>query len=138
MFFSNFHNNYCKYKTKYIFYLLFGLFPSQWAQAFAGKYPIQNFTPSDYKAGIQNIDFAQNRDTRLFVANNLGVLSYNGHDWENHAYKTGKKQRSLAFDENTNRLYSGSQGEFGYFDGDWNYVSLSEKIPAASRDFDEV
>ncbi|MCB0518478.1 MAG: hypothetical protein KDD27_06055 [Saprospiraceae bacterium] len=94
--------------------------------------------PSDYKAGIQNIDFAQNRDMTIFVANNLGVLAYNGNDWEVHASKTGKKQRSLAFDENTNRLYFGSQGEFGYFDGDWNYVSLLGKIPAAARDFDEV
>ncbi|MCB9284710.1 MAG: hypothetical protein H6563_11595 [Lewinellaceae bacterium] len=108
------------------------------SQAFYGKYPIQNFTPKDYKAGIQNIDFAQNRDMTLFVANNLGVLSCNGKEWEVHAFKTGKKERSLAFDENTNRLYAGSQGEFGYFDGDWNYTSLVEKIPEPARDFDEV
>ncbi len=107
-------------------------------QAFGGKYPIQNFTPANYKAGIQNIDFAQNRNMTLFVANNLGVLSYNGNDWEVHAYNTGKKIRSLAFDENTNRLYLGSQGEFGYFNEDWHFVSLIEKIPAAARDFDEV
>jgi len=94
--------------------------------------------PSDYKAGIQNIDFAQNRDMTLFVANNLGVLSYNGKAWERHAFQTGKKQRSLAFDEKANRLYFGSQGAFGYFNGDWNMVSLVDKIPQPSRDFDEV
>lgn len=106
--------------------------------AINGKYSIQNFTPADYKAGIQNIDFAQNRDMTLFVANNLGVLSYNGNHWNLHALKSGKKERSLAFDENTNRLYVGSQGTFGYIDEDWRYVSLDEKIPAAKRDFDEV
>ena len=103
-----------------------------------GKYPIQNFSPSEYKAGIQNIDFAQNRDMRLFIANNLGVLTFNGKDWEVHAYQSGKKQRSLAFDEEVNRLYIGSQGDFGYFDEKWKYVSLYDLIPNAARDFDEV
>lgn len=103
-----------------------------------GKYPIQNFTPAEYQAGIQNIDFVQNRDMTLFVANNLGVLSYNGSAWKRHDYKTGKKKRSLAFDERTNRLYVGSQGEFGYFTGDWAYVSLVDRIPEKATNFDEV
>jgi DNA-binding CsgD family transcriptional regulator len=106
--------------------------------AVSGKYPITNFTPDEYKAGIQNIDFAQNRDMNLFVANNLGVLSFNGNEWDIHAYKTGKKQRSLAFDESSNRLYVGSQGDFGYFEHDWKYVTLINKIPSDAPDFDEV
>ncbi len=92
----------------------------------------------EYKAGIQNIDFAQNRDMNLFVANNLGVLSFNGDTWEINSYKTGEKQRSLAFDNLTNRLYVGSQGDLGYFSGNWEYVSLKEIIPTNSQDFDEV
>ncbi len=44
----------------------------------------------------------------------------------------------MAFDENTDRLYVGSQGEFGYFEEDWEYVSLVDKIPEGERDFDEV
>jgi len=106
--------------------------------ALAGKYPMQNFAPSEYQAGIQNIDFAQNRNLTIFVANNLGVLSFNGTYWTTHDFKTGKKKRSLAFDEQTNRLYVGSQGEFGYFDEDWHYVSLVNKTPKEARDFDEV
>jgi DNA-binding NarL/FixJ family response regulator len=138
MFFINFHTTCVMQKIKCIFCLLFTFLLSQQIQAFKGKYPIQNFSPSDYKAGIQNIDFAQNRNMTLFVANNLGVLSYNGIDWYLHASKTGKKIRSLAFDDQTNRLYFGSQGAFGYFDEDWNYISLVEKIPASASDFDEV
>jgi ligand-binding sensor domain-containing protein/DNA-binding CsgD family transcriptional regulator len=108
------------------------------SQAFTGKYPIKNFSPTDYGAGIQNIDFAQNRDLTLFVANNLGVLSFNGNQWTTYARNTGKKQRSLAFDENSNRLYVGSQGDFGYFEDNWSYISLLDKIPQNSQDFDEV
>jgi ligand-binding sensor domain-containing protein/DNA-binding CsgD family transcriptional regulator len=136
--FQDFHNPITLTCTKHLFYFLFAFFTSLPCQAFSGKYPIQNFTPSDYKAGIQNIDFAQNRDMTLFVANNLGILSYSGKSWERHSTQTGKKQRSLAFDEKADRLYFGSQGEFGYFDGDWNMVSLVEKIPDSAPDFDEV
>lgn len=106
--------------------------------AFSGNYPIRNFTPSEYGAGIQNIDFAQNRDMTLFVANNLGVLAFNGNQWKTFARNTGKKQRSLAFDRLSSRLYVGSQGDFGYFTDQWDYVSLLEKVPENQRDFDEV
>ncbi|MEM9857534.1 MAG: hypothetical protein AAF843_09265 [Bacteroidota bacterium] len=108
------------------------------ATAQIGKYPIKNFTPNDYKAGIQNIDFAQNRDMNVFVANNLGILSFNGNQWSTHALNTGKKQRSLAFDPSRDRLYVGSQGEFGYFEKDWEYFSLIERIPSEINNFDEV
>ena len=118
-------------------WLIFAILPC-WLYGYFAKYPIQNFTPTEYKAGIQNIDFAQNRDMTLFVANNLGVLSFNGIDWKTHDFKTGKKKRSLAFDEQSNRLYVGSQGEFGYFESDWTYVSLVDKVPSDAMDFDEV
>lgn len=114
------------------------LLPALASQANSGKYPVKNFSPEDYGAGIQNIDFAQNRDLTLFVANNLGVLSFNGTTWGKHALNTGKKQRSLAFDENSNRLYVGSQGEFGFFEDNWRYISLLDKIPEHFQDFDEV
>ncbi len=130
---------YCNKYTKCVFgvILSFTLICSVNATT-TGKYPIKNFTPAEYMAGNQNIDFAQNRDMNLFVANNLGVLSYNGNEWERHAFQTGKKQRSLTFDEHKNRLYVGSQGDFGYFEDDWNYVSLIDKIPPHLKDFDEV
>ncbi|MEZ4883535.1 MAG: hypothetical protein R3E32_02270 [Chitinophagales bacterium] len=74
----------------------------------------------------------------VFVANNLGVLSYNGNDWKVHNFKNDKKKRSLAFDENNNRLYVGSQGEFGFFEENWKYTSIVDIIPKDSKDFDDV
>jgi len=124
-------------KSGFVFISLY-LWISGLSLGTTGKYPIKNFTPEEYKAGIQNIDFAQNRDMDLFVANNLGVLSFNGNEWDVHAFNTGQKQRSLAFDEHTDRLYIGSQGDFGYFEQDWKYVTLASEIPANARGFDEV
>lgn len=138
MIFKDFHGNSGSGYAKYILCLFLAFVQALPCQGFSGKYPIHNFMPSDYKAGIQNIDFAQNKDMTLFVANNLGVLSYNGKAWERHAFQTGKKQRSLAFDEKANRLYFGAQGEFGYFEDNWNVVSLVHKIPQPAPDFDEV
>ena len=127
---------YLNYYTRRILpiWLIFAILPC-WLYGYFAKYPIQNFTPTEYKAGIQNIDFAQNRDMTLFVANNLGVLSFNGIAWKTHDFKTGKKKRSLAFDEQSNRLYVGSQGEFGYFEKDWTYVSLVDMIPSDAMYF---
>ena len=138
MTFYYFHNKRNIPHAKCIVCLFLFLFPALTDHALANKYPIQNFMPSDYKAGIQNIDFAQNRDMTLFVANNLCILSYNGQSWEKHALQTGKKQRALAFDEKADRLYFGSQGDLGYFEGDWKMVSLIDKIPQPAPDFDEV
>lgn len=109
-----------------------------WGGSAQGKYPIQNFAPQDYRGGNQNIDFAQNRNQQLFVANNLGILSYNGFNWQTHALMTGKKKRSLAFDEYTDRLYVGSQADFGFFSDDWVYTSLLDLVPDEERYFDEV
>jgi len=126
------------YYTNFLWVYLFLFFTSNSTLYAEGKYPIQNFSPSAYKGGNQNVDFAQNGGMTLFVANNLGVLSYNGKEWNLHAFEFGKKKRSLAFDEYENRLYVGLQGEFGYLNEDWNYVSLMDKIPVGAQDFDEV
>ncbi len=123
-------------KTYFNLLLILSLAIPSYAQM--GKYPVTNFTPADYLAGIQNIDFSQNRDMNLYVANNLGILSFNGSEWKRYALNTGKKQRSLDFDESSNRLYVGSQGDFGYFENEWEYTSLVDKIPEEARDFDEV
>lgn len=128
-------------KFKFLLYcwgsiLLFCPHPT--IKASSGKYPIRIYSPAEYKAGIQNIDFAQNRDMTIYVANNLGVLSYNGSNWQTRDFRTGKKKRSLAFDKASNRLYVGAQGDFGYLEDDWRYVSLIDLLPAEAKDFDEV
>jgi len=42
--------------------------------------PIQNFTPNDYNAGIQNWMISQAKDHSIVVANGSGILHFNS-DW---------------------------------------------------------
>jgi len=43
--------------------------------------PIQYFSPSEYQAGNQNWMIAESADHRIFIANNKGLLEYNGAQW---------------------------------------------------------
>lgn len=123
--------------TKLCYFFIFLIISLNGFTQKLGKYPIQNFSPKNYHSGNQNNAFAQNGNTRLFVANNLGVLSFNGNSWESYPIQIGSKTRSLAFDKTTNRLYVGAQGDLGYFHKDWEYVSLRSLLPE-EVDFDEV
>jgi len=114
--------------------------------AFSHQSPLQytpfihNYEAETYKAGIQNWDITQGEDGRLYVANNLGLLVHDGSKWENYQVKYGTKLRSLLIDGN--RVYVGSQNDFGYFSpqrgGQLVYTSLADSLPADYRAFDET
>ena len=44
--------------------------------------PIYNFTPRDYNGESQNWSISQAKGGELFVANNLGLLEFNGAEWK--------------------------------------------------------
>ena len=123
--------------TKHFLFFIFLLFHFHSLAQDFGKIPFQNFSPKTYHSGNQNNGFAQNENTRLFVANNLGVLTYNGNSWESFPITAGSKIRSLAFDNISQRLYVGAQGDIGFFEKNWNYTSLKSKLPKQTN-FDEV
>ena len=66
------------FKNKILFYLLivFGL--SAYSQEIP---PIQIFTPQDYGAEDQNWAITQAENNFIYVANNAGLLEYNGASW---------------------------------------------------------
>lgn len=101
---------------------------------------IKNYDTEDYKGGIQNWDITQAQDGRLYVANNLGLLQYDGGKWQNFQIQYGTKLRSLLVSED--RIYVGSQNDFGYFEpnaiGELNYTSLADSLPDNLRGFDET
>lgn len=94
---------------------------------------VRNFDPETYNASNINWSIVQNNQGRIFLANNTGLLVFNGKSWEK-IYPFGsdrqKRIRSLCSDEE--RVYIGAYREFGYLefqaDGKPIYTSLSEKI----------
>ncbi|WP_017732073.1 triple tyrosine motif-containing protein [Nafulsella turpanensis] len=111
------------------------------AQSFRGLPFIQTFGSGDYAAGIQNWDITQDARGLLYFANNFGLLEYDGHYWHTYPVKTGSKVRCVSVGTD-GRVYTGSQGDFGYFspssNGSWVYTSLAEMLPEGSRNFDET
>ncbi|WP_019037056.1 triple tyrosine motif-containing protein [Psychroflexus tropicus] len=92
--------------------------------------PVSNFSPKDYKADNQNWSITQAEDDKIFIANNKGLLQYDGEAWTLYPSPNQSILRSVFFHEG--KLYSGSYREFGYWEksltGQLKYFSLSEDI----------
>ena len=92
--------------------------------------PIVRFSPGDYNAANQNWAFTQNSKGYIFVANNEGLLEFNGADWKLSPSPNNTIMRSLCAEKD--RIYSGAYMEFGYWErnskGRFIYTSLSSRI----------
>lgn len=75
--------------------------------------PVQNFQLLDYKAGSKNWDISVNGNGELFVANNKGLLYYNGEEWVLNKLPNNTIIRSV--ESVGDRVYTGSYEEFGYW-----------------------
>ncbi|MGY5849947.1 LuxR C-terminal-related transcriptional regulator [Salegentibacter sp. F14] len=78
--------------------------------------PIQNYSSRDYEAASQNWDLDIDEQGIIYVANNQGLLSYDGQRWKLHSLKSGSIVRSVY--THNNRIYTGSYKEFGYWSRD--------------------
>ena len=107
----------------------------------AGLPMVRNFGTDDYRAGLQNYVIKQDRRGLLYVANNYGLLEYDGAQWRTYGVKSGTKVRSVAID-GRGRIYVGCQDDFGYFFpneiGELTYTSLADSLPPQLRNFDET
>jgi ligand-binding sensor domain-containing protein/DNA-binding CsgD family transcriptional regulator len=102
---------------------------------------IRNFTSQDFKGGIQSWAITQDKRDFIYVANNFGLLEYDGNEWSHYSVKNGTKIRSVYINED-NIIHVGAQGDFGFFStdsrGNLNYVSLADSLPKAEKNFSEV
>ena len=102
---------------------------------------VTNYSKQTYQAGLQNWDIAQSRNGNIYIANNEGLLSFDGAHWQLYPLfnKTIVRSVTIATD---NMIYVGGQDEIGYFrpasNGILNYVSLSELLPAKYRSFGDI
>jgi len=113
---------------KYLLGLLFLLYTSLCsAQAVP---PIHNFTPQDYGAEDQNWAVSQSEDQTVFVANNRGLLEYNGARWQFYPSKNNAIMRAVHV--LGDKVYTGSYMDFGYWNrndyGELKYFSLSDAL----------
>ena len=106
-----------------------------------GLPPARHFSPEDYEAGIQNWQMTQQSTGMLYVANNFGLLEFDGENWTNYMLEAGKKLRSVAIG-NDGRIYTGGQDDFGYFEpddqGKLSYRSLKEQLPEQYQNIGET
>lgn len=92
--------------------------------------PIQKFTTEDYSGDNQNWMVSQGNNDYIYVANNKGLLEYNGSEWV--TYNTPNTTTIRAVKVIGARIYTGSYGDFGYWIsnslGTLDYVSLASKL----------
>ena len=102
-------------------------------------FPSEHYAPPEYGYDAQNWDVVQGNQGLLYVANNDGVLQYDGERWRLIPTASGEFVRSLAADS---LVYVGARGDFGYLKPDTvgvlRYTSLYEHVPRDERDFDDV
>lgn len=98
---------------------------------------MKNFSHRDYLGHSQNWSLVQDHRGIVYVANNNGVLEYDGSDWRTIS-TNGALVRSLDVD-NAGRIWVGGQDELGYLAADSNctmsYYSLANSIGESCKPF---
>lgn len=123
------------------FFLILLLPVAGFCQNTIGLPDVVNFYKNTYSAGLQNWDIKQDKNGIIYIANNEGLLSFDGKYWKLYPlpHKTIVRSVEIGAD---NRIYAGGQDEFGYFapDGNGNlrYHSLVDLIPEKDRSFADV
>ena len=75
--------------------------------------PIKIFTPKDYGAEDQNWGISQAENNFIYIANNKGLLEYNGASWNLYNSPNDGILRSVKVVED--RVYTGGYMDFGYW-----------------------
>ncbi|MDP5171326.1 MAG: hypothetical protein NWR72_13870 [Bacteroidia bacterium] len=102
---------------------------------------IFNYSKDAYGAATQNWELGQDETGVMYVANNDGLLTYDGRSWKTYPLPNRTIVRSLAIDKR-GRIYVGGQDELGYFlpndRGILTFHSIKEDLPAEFRQFEDV
>ncbi len=102
---------------------------------------IQNYSPEDYQAFSQNWQALQDERGLIHIANNFGLLTFDGVSWKLHKTPQAKQIRTLSLDK-AQRIWVGGRKAFGYFASDsvgsLSYTSIMDLLPEAFRAFDLV
>ncbi len=98
----------------------------------AGLPFIQSFTPEQYGALGQNTDIIQDKDGIIYIANQGGILEYDGVSWRLHEHPDGIQPLSLAITKDDD-IYAGFTMDLCKFVEDSlgirKFVSLLDNLP---------
>lgn len=75
--------------------------------------PINIYSQKDYKAESQNWSISQSKEGSLYVANNKGLLEYNGASWQLYPTPNQTILRSVKSIED--KVYTGFYMDFGFW-----------------------
>ena len=76
--------------------------------------PITFYTPTHYDAENQNWSISQAKNKNIFIANNKGLLEFNGAKWQLYPSPNGTIIRSVKVIED--KIFTGCYMEFGYWE----------------------
>ena len=119
----------------------FNLF-AQVGQTFKlNKIPLKShFDQNNYNAGIQNWGFDQDENGIIYVANNGGVLEFDGKYWNQLTVPLSTRIRAVKINK-SNKIFVGGQNQIGYFTKSTNgfkYTSLNNEIISENKSITEV
>lgn len=102
---------------------------------------IQNYKPDDYGQFYQNWSIVEDRRGVLYVANNNGVMEFDGVNWRLIKLTDDDLTFSVAADS-AGRIFAGGIQQIGYLAPDDSmrlvFRSLKPLLPDSLRDFSEV
>ena len=114
---------------------------SAFCQNTIGFPDIINYSKQAYGGGLQNWDIRQDKNGIIYVANNEGLLTFDGMYWKLYPLPNKTNVRSVEIGAD-NRIYVGGQDELGYFapakNGRLEYHPLTQFIPAKDKSFGDV
>jgi ligand-binding sensor domain-containing protein/DNA-binding CsgD family transcriptional regulator len=111
------------------------------AQNTIGLPDIVSYNNKDFHAPAETRCIRQDKNGILYIANNNGLLTFNGRHWQLHSLPNKASIRSLAIDT-SGKIYVGGHDEIGYFEPSANglliYHSLKELIPPVDHQFADI
>jgi len=135
------YSSYDYYRLRKKFIILLFLPLCIKAQNTIGLPEIINYSKNQYNAGAQNWDIRQDKQGVIYLANNEGLLTFDGKTWQLYPLPNKTIVRSVLVGED-GKIYVGGQDELGYFlpnaAGKLVFTSLINAISAPDRNFGDV
>ncbi|MDV7186056.1 triple tyrosine motif-containing protein [Lutibacter sp. TH_r2] len=92
--------------------------------------PLVNYSPKDYSGENQNWDIDQSSDNYIYIANNRGLLEFNGANWNIYPVPNNSVIRSVKVVED--KVFIGCYMDFGFWKrdeyGNLNFTSIISKL----------